>query len=245
MRSTFIGLVVVNTLVVVSLFVYFPLTWFNLVFTFDDLPSDNVPYYNDASSAYDRYNAMWWILSTDILRWIAPLYCGFTITMLIMEKRSSIFALTAYTVIFIVLFILEVAKAVIFTWQLVYCSDYQLCRNFDTSGNPNTANYVFITIVAYDYWFIVAYIIYMAFSDALRKEAALELGIESFTSNSQEHLITLNIGSNDDSDDGEEDDLDDYLGSKRYKSRIKVRSRDDLMEKGQSHSKSNKKKRKK
>jgi hypothetical protein len=61
MKGIFIFYTVYGTLVFLTLLAYFPIVYLNLTFTFDYLQSSDIPFYDNASSAYQRYNAMWWI----------------------------------------------------------------------------------------------------------------------------------------------------------------------------------------
>lgn len=171
MKPLFYGVTVYNAVIFILLIVYFPIVWLNLVFTFDYLSSNDVPYYDNASSAYDRYNAMWWIIALDILRFVGPAMASFTLGLMLLEKSGMVATLLWYTIIMIILMVLEIAKAVVFTWQWVYCSDYQLCRNFNPSGNPSSANYVFIIMTVSDYGFFLFFIIYLGLSSAMGKYA--------------------------------------------------------------------------
>ncbi|KKK90893.1 hypothetical protein LCGC14_2718440, partial [marine sediment metagenome] len=68
-----------NFIFVVSLIVFFSLTFLNFTFTFSDLPDDNVPYYisDDAANVTEKnsgkFGLYWWIYASQVLLLLIPL----------------------------------------------------------------------------------------------------------------------------------------------------------------------------
>lgn len=207
MKELFFGITIFGTFVFLALFAYFPIVWLNLVFTFGDLTSSNIPYYDNASSSYDRYNSMWWIIATDILRFVGPGIATYTITLILLQRQGYLAAITWYIIVMVILVILEAFKVVVFTWQFVYCGSYQLCRNFDPSGNPESANYVFLTMWIYDMAFLFIWIIYSVLSDTIRRYA-LKLLTENLSNSEDVPVLQLNLNHDNDWDGDESDDME-------------------------------------
>jgi hypothetical protein len=196
MKSLFYGVTIYNAIVFILLIAYFPIVWLNLVFTFSYLDSNDVPYYDNASSSYDRYNAMWWIIALDIMRVIGPAMASCTLGLLLLDKSGFISNILWYTVVFIVLLVFEIAKGVIFSWQWVYCSDYQLCRNFNPNGNASTANYVFVTMAISDWVFALLFAIYLGISSAMGKYARLQTATSIYNGmrDDEERISVMHVG---------------------------------------------------
>jgi hypothetical protein len=206
MRALFTGLTILGTFVTVALFVYLPVVWLNLVFTFSDLPSSNIPYYDNASSSYNRYNSMWWIISTDVLRFIGPNIASYTINLILLQKQGYLAATTWYTIVMIMLVIVEAFKVAVFTWQFVYCGSYQLCRNFDPSGNPESANYVFLIMWIYSMSFLAIWVIYNVLVDTIKRYALLQL-TETYTKGDEVPVLQLHVN-HDYEDETEEEEYE-------------------------------------
>jgi hypothetical protein len=185
MRAVFFWCMLYNAIVVVWLFVYFPLVFLNLVFPFSDLPISDVSYYNGNSGNYDRYAIEWFIYASDIFRFIPPLLLTFTLTQALLDTKSVIGILTFYMIFNTILAILELVKAIKYTWDWIYCKDYQFCRSFDSDdgGNPNDANYVFITVAITSYVYLIFDIIYLILSRPIKTSVVFYERASLFESN--------------------------------------------------------------
>lgn len=189
-----------------------------MTFTFDYLTSSDIPFYDNASASYDRYNAMWWIMTFDIFRWIGPLMASFTVGLILLDPGSQSSITLFYTITFIILIVLEVVKIVIWTWQYVYCQDYQLCRNFNPSGNPDSANYVFYIFWIYSMAYLLIFIVYSAMVSVLKKEAWKIAGLMENETEMKQYVVKVDAQKEQESD--EEDGGEEGETSRKIKAKL-------------------------
>lgn len=152
-NTKFVVLNLYNAIVVISLLIYFPTVFLNLVFTFDDLPVANIPYYSESitTAKSDRYQYEWFFYALDVLRIIPPIFLNFQISSNIVHGKSS---MLAYYVVMGVCLIVEFANFLKRSIDWGLCSSTQLCRGYETS--PATANYVFLVA----FWYNAAWVLF-------------------------------------------------------------------------------------
>jgi hypothetical protein len=168
MRSIFIGISIINTLVVLALLVYFPFVFLNLVFTNDYLTVSDVPYYNPdkSESITERYHFHWYLIGSDVLRIALPILPLFTMANLLIDGPSS---MIWYTIIFFILVSIEATKFFLYSYYLVFCEDFQFCRNINPDEDSNKPNVTFIVMYAYSIGFALLTILYIFLGGQINK----------------------------------------------------------------------------
>jgi len=143
----------------------------NLVFTFNELTISDIPFYNNAGSTNQtrRLQFYWWFFASDLLRFL-PIVIS--IDALFRAANYGDFNSIPYLVGIIFLLILETIKSIwLFVIWGTYCSSFQFCRNYDTLGDPNDANWVFLVSVWTTFSFIWVNLIYSILIYIIRRES--------------------------------------------------------------------------
>ena len=158
---------------VLSLLVYFPFVHLNLVFTHDNLAVSDVSYYNPnkAESTTERFHFEWYLFASDALRIALPVLPLFTMANLLIDGPSS---MIWYTIIIFILLAVEAVKLFKYSYNLVFCEDFQFCRNFDPSGDSNKPNIVFIVMYAYTFAFTLFCALYAFLGSHINKGRKLQ-----------------------------------------------------------------------
>ncbi len=158
----------VNAIVFASLIIYFTVVFLNATFTHEFLTVSDVPYYDDVTGGWrnafaNRYHFEFWIFASDLLRFIIPLAYATVIPQLIVDPDGLWTILP--NLFYVILFIIEVLKAIWRGWQWGFCADFQFCRNFDESKCMQKfdcpANFLWLWVFWYNIAFIVILIIYL------------------------------------------------------------------------------------
>jgi hypothetical protein len=150
---------VFNSIVLLSLIFYFPYVFLNLVFTHETLTPSDVPYYDPliTTARSDRYEYEWYFTALDTMRIIPPCMLLFTLLYFVIYGESY---LILYTLVIIVCILVELMNLIKRTVAYVDCSNWQICRNFDPTGDPGKPNTVFLVMFWYNLAFLIIDIIY-------------------------------------------------------------------------------------
>jgi len=165
--SVFIAICVLNGIVVIGLLFYFPFVFLNFTYTFKYLPVEDIPFYSAGlgTGQSARYHGEWFIDASDVLRIVPPILSLFTMFVILRKEPVSATELQPPSIIFyffimVILTIFEFVKMIIRTVDYVYCDDRQFCRNFNPSGDPGSANSVFLTALSFSVIFSVITLVY-------------------------------------------------------------------------------------
>lgn len=175
----FVIVAVINLFQILAIFFYFPLVTENLIFTFSDLQPSDIPFYNgnDESTDTDRYRFDWWVFAFDILRFVPPLLAFMEI---ITEDIFKYHNPLPYIIIDALIAVIETLKLFYFLIRWIGCSNYQLCRGFNSSSSsPSSANYVFLSVVFFCMFFWITSIIYAVLSSEIAKGAKKKYNVVS------------------------------------------------------------------
>jgi len=170
MKDLFIFFAVLNTITLLSLLFYFPIVWLNMVFTFSELSTSNIPYYNTDLECFafacfffsqTRYHWLWWELATDVFRIFLPVLPLYNMLLIQYFKWKEIF--WSYTIPICLLAVVEIFKSIKIAVGLSICNEVQSCRNFksaDPTVKSYQPNYVYISTLAFSLGFFLLCVIY-------------------------------------------------------------------------------------
>lgn len=160
---------IINGITVIGLTIYLPTVYLNYTFTSTFLTTADVPYYSVGlgSSQTNRYNANWFMSAMDVFMIIPPVMVFYTAFMVLLREKTDDLELQPPSIIFyyvitIIIAIMEYVKMIYKIIQYIYCEDRNFCRNFDPSGNPGIANYVFLFDLSFSIIFPVLATVYVA-----------------------------------------------------------------------------------
>lgn len=160
MRELCFAFALANAIFVILLLFYFPIVWLNLLFTFSDLPTENIPFYGECGEtavtstfcvlldfffSTGRYHFFWWLMMTDVFLIAVPIIPFATMLYLIFRKEwQNIFPMYTLPLSFIAAF--QLVKVLFLSLGYAFCQNIDPCRNFnsaDENQNPNQPNYVY------------------------------------------------------------------------------------------------------
>lgn len=160
--SFFVGVLVYMTITLVALFIYFPLVWLNVVFTFNYLPASAVPYYNSGIATTEglpQYGWTWWSLALDLFRFI-PIFYLFIVLSIpkryspkIDPKDKRVQLNLGWNILLAILAVIEAVKAVMFGFMAINSlSNFANCFDITTS----CTNYIFWMA----FWYSIAFLLW-------------------------------------------------------------------------------------
>lgn len=175
MEKLFMGYALGNGILFLLFIAYFPVVWLNFVFTFDQLPIANVPFYYtctvnevvcffvDIFFSPKRYYFAWWVFAFDIFLIgliVLPFY-NLLLAVLNNKKRMNLFFSCTLPIGLISLF--QILKFVYIVIGWVFCEANNLCRNYDCGQpdvNCNAANWLYIYAFSFSLAFLIYSVVY-------------------------------------------------------------------------------------
>jgi len=166
-------LAALNTFTLASLIVYFTVVFLNVTFTFDpDFTVSSVPFYDSTTGGdfrdtfANRFFFESWVFASDLLRPIVLVAYAHVLHLILIDKDGQWSIISS--LIWVVILILEVLKAIWRGYQWGFCADFQFCRNFDPSKCSQKfdcpANFVWLWAFWYNIFFVVILIVYLFLS---------------------------------------------------------------------------------
>jgi len=193
MRTALWLLIALNTVTFASLIVYYVVVFLNATFTFDpDFTVASVPFYDSVTGTFrdtfaNRFFFESWVFASDLLRPIVPLSFAHAIPSIIIDNNGQWSIIP--NLIWVVIVVLEVLKAIWRGYQWGFCADFQFCRNFDPAKCAQKfdcpANFLWLTTFWYNIFFLVLLILYLFVS------AQLEPGVLKFYKYLETHSVPL------------------------------------------------------
>ena len=154
----------------IAAFPYYAYVLSNTVFTTSHLTTSDVPYYSTdpfltlGSDWFDRYHFDWYVVISDAFYVVTPIFEVHFLTIIYLFGGYDF---RYFNIAFLgITFITKTVTLFIRAYQYVFCSDFQLCRNWDptacSSGAFNCpANPVWQYMFWYNFVFVIFMIIYI------------------------------------------------------------------------------------
>jgi hypothetical protein len=179
MEKFFIFFLFSNGAFLIVLIIYLITVWLNLIFTFNQLPLTNIPFYQECTPdilgatlcsfynfAYstNRYYWLWWFIITDSFLILLPYLIFMNILLVIFNKITNLNTFLAHTLPYSILTALQLIKALMYTIGVVYCADVNFCRNYNSSdgiSNPASPNWVYLIMLIFSYIFLIYSFLYL------------------------------------------------------------------------------------
>ena len=169
-----------TSILFILLLFYFPIVLLNLVFTFNNLSTEDVPYYYTCTDngnlpcglvntflAPNRLGYTWWMLSFDITLPALLFIPYITILHIEYSKKNELVGLFfIYCLPIGIIATLQIYKFVTFNCIFIFiCQWGQVCRNFysndsDSDSNPQEPNWIFIFQFVFNAIFIIYSLVY-------------------------------------------------------------------------------------
>ena len=124
----------------------------------------NIKYYEDslpwglANPAFTSQFGVYWVgFLTDLLRLISPITVFLTLSYI--EKKDIEFLILGMIILHAIIFGFEIIKVFLRGWQLWFCENFQICRNW----NPTNCHPKFNCPPNYAFWWSFVYTVFWVF----------------------------------------------------------------------------------
>jgi hypothetical protein len=171
MEQLFVTFACLNAFCIILLFVYYPMVWLNLIYTFEKVSASDIQFYSTDLSCFvgscffyspSRYQWMWWELATDVFLLAIPILPLYNMLLIMIYEQKSIF--WSYTFPLSLVTALEIIKFFKTLAGFSFCNEIQFCRNYDSALDENDAykpNYVYLMYAIFTFVFVVLCVIYL------------------------------------------------------------------------------------